>query len=139
MTNKLLKTLTDILLFLIAYILFLPLSLINLVIVAIKKKSIQGYFFNAALSLDMYGNREFRTLWNTILRTSQGYDFGREQETISSALGKNLLLKKLSIPGKLLVLLLNFLDKDHCVKSVKVFPGEYYAELIANYYKTKKK
>ena len=89
------------LLFLIAYILFLPLTFINYLIVKSKK----GYFLSSALNLDKYANREFRTLWNKYLKTENGYHFGRIDETISSALGKNEKDFTLTKTGKRLVYL----------------------------------
>jgi len=102
-------------LFLIAYILFLPLSLINYLYVKNKK----GYFLSSALNLDIFANREFRTLWNKLLKVSIiGYNFGKEKETISSALGKNEKLKTLTKTGKALVWILNSIDENHCQKSI---------------------
>lgn len=102
------------LLFIIAYILFLPLSLINFLVVKNKK----GYFKSSAINLDKFGNREFRTLLNKTLKTENGYSFGNINETISGVLGKNERDKTLSKVGKILVCILNKLDKDHCKKSI---------------------
>jgi hypothetical protein len=101
-------------LFIIAYLLFWPLSIINFFFVENKK----GYFKSSALALDIYANREFRTLWNKTLRIDTGYKFGAEGETISSALGKNQRDKTLSKTGKYLVAVLDFLDKKHCFNSI---------------------
>lgn len=102
------------LLFIIAYILFLPLSLINYCVVKNKK----GYFKSSAINLDKFGNREFRTLLNKTLRIETGYEFGNMNETISGVLGKNQRDKTLSKTGKILVWILNKLDKNHCFKSI---------------------
>lgn len=102
------------LLFIIAYILFLPLSLINYCVVKNKK----GYFKSSAISLDKFGNREFRTLLNLTLRLKTGYKFGNMNETISGVLGKNERDKTLSKIGKCLVYILNKIDKNHCLKSI---------------------
>ena len=104
------------LLFIIAYILFLPLTVWNYFLVENKA----GYFKSSAISLDKFANREFRTLWNKFLRTEFGYHFGQNEETVSSALGKNEQLKTLTKTGKRLVWLLNKLDKNHCIKSIKI-------------------
>lgn len=101
-------------LFVVAYLLFWPLSIINFLFVENKK----GYFKSSAISLDIYANREFRTLWNKTLRIDTGYKFGAEDETISSALGKNQRDKTLTNTGKILVSILDFLDKKHCLKSI---------------------
>lgn len=103
------------LLFIIAYVLYLPLSLLNFFYVRHKK----GYFRSSALNLDIFANREFRTLWNKVLITDEGYQFGVIGETISSALGKNELKVTLKRTGRVLVKILNFLDKNHCFNSIQ--------------------
>lgn len=100
-------------LFLIAYILFLPLSIINFFVV--RKK---GYFKSSAISIDVFANREFRATWNKFLKTQQGYKFGNVGETISSALGKNERDNTLTKTGKILCSILDFIDKEHCRKSI---------------------
>ena len=111
----------NLLLFLFAWFLILPLTVWNLIVVYQKNGSVKGYFRGTALSIDIWANREFRTLWNTQLRIDGGYEFGKENETISSALGKNERDKTLSKKGKILVAILDFLDKNHCIKSIKEF------------------
>ena len=101
-------------LLIIAWILFLPLSIINYFCVKNKK----GYFKNSAINLDKYGNREFRTFFNRFFRTEKGYPFGNERETISSALGKNERDGTLSKCGKIMVFILDKLDKNHCKNSI---------------------
>jgi hypothetical protein len=100
-------------LFIVAYLLFLPLSLINFILVGKK-----GYFRDSAVSLDKYSNRELRTLWNKVLRTESGYKFGNPDETISSALGKNQRDRTLTCTGKALVYILDKIEKDHCLKAI---------------------
>jgi hypothetical protein len=102
------------LLFLIAYVLFLPLTLINYLVV--KNKS--GYFKSSAINLDKFGNREFRTLLNKTLKTEIGYSFGNMNETISGVLGKNERDNTLSKTGKILVWILDKIDKNHAFKSI---------------------
>jgi len=101
-------------LFIIAYILFLPLTLVNFLMVENKS----GYFKSSAVSLDKFANREFRTLWNKTMRLENGYQFGNFEETVSSALGKNERDGTLSKAGKSLVWLLDKLDENHCKKSI---------------------
>lgn len=101
-------------LFLIAYILFLPLSIVNFLVVKNKK----GYFKSSAINLDKFGNREFRTLLNKTLIIESGYQFGNINETISGVLGKNELTKTLSKTGENLVWFLDKIDKNHCYKSI---------------------
>lgn len=120
-----------ILLYMVAVLLFLSLTCLNIIVVVCKNASAKGflktldkYFFTGAIGLDIFANYEFRTLWNTILRTKQGYTFGVKGETISSALGKNQLNNILSIPGWILVYLLWAVDYQywkkggHCLNSI---------------------
>lgn len=101
-------------LFIIAYVLFLPLTLINYCVV----KNKNGYFKSSAINLDKFGNREFRTLLNKTLIIESGYQFGDIKETISGVLGKNQRDNTLSKTGKRLVWLLDKLDKNHAEKSI---------------------
>lgn len=106
-------------LFLIAYILLLPLTIINYFVVLFTAKDhAKGYFKSTAINMDKFGNREFRTLWNKTLRKENGYKFGNSKETISSALGKNQRDKTLTNTGKLLVWFLDKIDKNHSIKSI---------------------
>ena len=111
----------NLLLFLFAWILIPPLTVWNLIVVNKKYGNTKGYFRNTALSIDIWANFEFRTLWNTKLRIDGGYEFGKTGETISSALGKNERDKTLSKTGKLLVKILDFFDENHCKNSIKEF------------------
>jgi hypothetical protein len=99
-------------LFLTAWVLWLPLTFINYFLVK------GDYFLSSAISLDRYANREFRTLWNNTLIIVTGYKFGNIGETISSVLGKNQRDNTLTTTGKALCFILDKLDKDHCKKSI---------------------
>lgn len=105
----------DIILFLVAWILFFPVTIINFFIVCDPK----GYFFSSARNLDIYANREFRSLWDKTLKVPSGYMFGVQGETISSALGKNKRDGTLTKIGKGLCWVLNLLDKNHVEKSIR--------------------
>lgn len=96
-------------------LLYPPLSIWNYRLVEDKK----GYFRSSAITIDKLANREFRTLWNKKLRTESGYKFGAENETISSALGKNQRDGTLTKSGKRLVKVLDLFEKDHCLKSIE--------------------
>ena len=115
------KNLQGFILLLIAVWFIIPLTIINRWQVRKQRGNTKGYYRNTALNLDIWGNREFRTLWNAQLRTAGGYPFGREGETISSALGKNQRLGTLSKRGRILANLLDWLDKDHCKNSIVDF------------------
>ena len=104
----------NLLLFIIAWVLVLPLTIINFFVV--KSKS---YFRDTALNLDKFGNREFRALFNKALRKKEGVAFGDPEETISSVLGKNEEKGTLTMIGSIVATVLNNLDKNHCKNSIK--------------------
>jgi ABC-type glucose/galactose transport system permease subunit len=97
-------------LFIIAYILFLPLSIINFLVVKNKK----GYFRSSAITIDKLANREFRTLWNKTLIKPNAFQFGAENETISAVIGLNKKTNTLTRIGMLLYKILNKIEKNHC-------------------------
>ena len=105
-------------LFIIASILWLPLTFLNWLIVAFKNGLSNDYFMQTAIDIDRFGNRNFRTLFNTTLQKN-GYLFGDVRETISSVLGKNQRDGTLSGFGVKFCKLLDWLDKEHCKKSIK--------------------
>lgn len=114
-----------VLLYIIATILFFPLTILNILIVLYKNIKTKGffgviddYFYEGAIDIDKFANHNFRTLWNVILRTKGGYEFGNKNETISSALGKNQRDGTLSLLGIGLAKLLDTIDKKHCYKSI---------------------
>jgi len=101
-------------LFIIAYILLLPLTIINFFFV--KNKS--GYFKSTGINIDKFANREFRAMWNKVLIEEDGYQFGNDRETLSSALGKNQRDRTLKLIGAILVWILDKIEKDHCIKAI---------------------
>lgn len=118
-------------LYIIATVLFLPLTILNFIVVLWKYakmgsfwKTVNSYFFSGAIDIDVFGNHNFRTLWNAVLRKSGGYKFGVFAETISSALGKNQRDKTLSWMGWILVYILWAIDVKywkkcgHCINSI---------------------
>ena len=111
-----------IILFIVSILLFIPLTLINLTIVMVKHRTwraFDGYFFQTAIDIDRFGNRNFRTLFNATLIEDWGYQFGDARETISSVLGKNQRDNSLTVLGEIVVFILDKIDKDHCKKSIK--------------------
>lgn len=105
-------------LFLLSLVLLLPLTIANFTLVAFRGKA-KGYFMSTAINLDRFGNYEFRSLFNSLLIHPDSQNrFGDFEETISSVLGKNLQTNTLTTGGRLLVWLLDFIDKDHCVKCI---------------------
>lgn len=111
-----------IILFFVAIILFIPLTVINLFFVLwnykIKWSTINGYFYQTAIDIDRFGNSNFRTLLNLTLQKN-GYKFGNINETISSALGKNKRDNTLTKIGLILCYILDSLDENHCIKSIQ--------------------
>jgi hypothetical protein len=99
-------------LFILAYVLYLPLTIINFLVVKNKK----GYFRSSAITIDKLANREFRAIWNKALIKPSNNKFGLENETISSVLGKNLQYGKLTKTGKILVFILS---KKHCLNAIE--------------------
>lgn len=72
-----------------------------------------------AVSIDQLNNKVCKELFNDTLITKEGYNFGKVDETISSALGRNVLKGTLTTAGKILVKILDTLDKDHCIKHIE--------------------
>ena len=107
-----------ILLYIIATILWIVITPINWVIVSFKHGLSNKYFFETAIDLDKFGNRNFRTFLNATMRLRNGYKFGNINETISSALGKNQRDKTLSWFGIIICFILDWLDEDHCKNSI---------------------
>lgn len=106
-----------IILFIIAYVLFLPLTIFN----ALNVRS-KGYFFDSAINLDRFGNREFRFSLNKyLIHKDSANRFGDVRETISSVLGKNQKANTLTKLGICICNILDFLDKDHCKKSIRYY------------------
>ena len=117
---KVFKFLGRLFLFLLAWMLFLPLTLMNFIVVLFKYKNL-NYFKSSAVNLDRFGNYEFRSLFDLVLRRKEGYQFGNFEETISSVLGKNQIDNTLSRTGRALVWILDMIEKEHCKKSIKEF------------------
>ncbi|WP_148041462.1 hypothetical protein [Kaistella daneshvariae] len=88
-----------------------------------------------AMALDAFAGRNYRTFWNQYLILKNGYQFGVEGEMISSALGKNEVMETLSekgtgrlskwFYGKMLVKILNKLDKEHCKDAIDLTKGDW--------------
>lgn len=78
-----------------------------------------GYFRDTAVEIDIFGNRNFRSLLNaTLTKGSKPYKYGARGETISSASGKNKLQNTQSRLGRLLCWGLGIIDRNHCIKSI---------------------
>ena len=80
-----------------------------------------GIFRSVAIGIDQIGNSVCRDLFNRCLITSSWYKFGKVQETISSVLGKNQETWTLTLVGRAVVGVLDWIDKDHCRESIITF------------------
>lgn len=98
-------------LFIVAWLLTLPLTIINFLFVENKK----GYFKETAKNLDAFANREFRAFFNASMITSDFYKFGNKNETISEVLGQNYVRETLSGFGKFWVF---FITPNHCLNAI---------------------
>ena len=107
------------LLFIIAYLLFIPLTVVNVVVVSVQKgfKGLSGYFTDSAYRLDLYACSELRGLWNLIFITKSGVRFGISGKSISYDLGHNEALGTLSFCGKAMVWVLDKIEPEHCRKA----------------------
>lgn len=85
------------------------------------KSGFSKYCYNIALSIDKLGNVVMSNIFNDVMITKNGYKFGDDRETISSALGKNKIKNSLSKTGILLCKILDFIDDNHCVNAIKYF------------------
>lgn len=106
-----------------AIVIFIILEPINFIYVNffMKKfhwKRLSGYYRAYAIGSDRFGNYTYRSLFNAVLIKEDGYKFGNFAETISSVLGKNQRSDTLTKTGKILVKILDTIDKDHCKKSI---------------------
>lgn len=107
-------------LLLLAWLLLLPATLINVIIVASKSgvrgwvKRLGGYFKNTARNIDIFGANEFRTLWNTIIVKPDGVQFKGDDKTISSYLGANQAKGTLTWFGRVIAWVCDSLDENHC-------------------------
>jgi hypothetical protein len=107
------KEIIGFLLFIVALVLIFLMTIVNFFEVKHKK----GYFRSTALNLDIWGNVEFRTFWNNhLIKEKTRYPFGLQGETISSVLGKNILIDNIANTGKVLVWILT---EKHCIDAIK--------------------
>lgn len=117
----------------LAYILFALVAFINFPIVMVKYAGVRGfwktlnkYWLQNAIALDVFGNYSYRTTWNLLFKKNNGYAFGNQNETISSALGKNQRDNTLSFFGKIMCWILDILEKNHCKNAIKNYDSKTY-------------
>lgn len=139
--NKILKFLSDLILFIIAYITMPFIEFMTMIVVFVKyEEKGFNYFDNLGYSFDVQSASRNRTLWNTILLKEEAkYKFVKDTKyTISQYIGLNYLNKDLSFIGYTLYYLLYLIDftnwiewkvlfkenklifkKGHCLESLK--------------------
>lgn len=108
------------LLFIVAIVLAIPTFIVSLIHILFSRgrnkgylKTISGYHKHLAVDIDRFGGSAFKSLWNSIMITTEGYKFGNINETMSSVFGKNKALGTLTSLGKFIAWVLNLIEKDH--------------------------
>jgi len=82
------------------------------------------YLLNALIGLDQFANALFGPLFNLAFGVPKGASrFGYPDETISSVLGKLQANQQGNAAARLLMRILNRIDKNHCAKSVEADEG----------------
>jgi len=82
-------------------------------------RSASVYFWQIAIAIDELGNTICQDLFNNTMRAKDGHKFGNSNETTSYVLGVLKKEGKLLPLGKLLVWILNKIDKYHVEKAVE--------------------
>lgn len=107
-------------LFIIAIVLYIIVSPINLMFVLSKGGKITDYLLSTATTIDKVAGWEFRTFWNRVLiKGDNKQEFNDIRFTMSYFLGVNKERKTLTKFGVIICIILNALDKDHVEKAVK--------------------
>ncbi len=83
-----------------------------------NKRMLSVWFFRTAREIDVFANVNGAEFFDAIFIRDGGYKFGNPKETISSVIGKNQRDSTLSIAGMILRVMLDKIDKDHCLKSI---------------------
>jgi hypothetical protein len=105
-------------LFIVARFLQWILTPIFLIYALFRAKNIDKYLFDIAFSIDQLGNVIGAPMMNDILlKKNPTKTYGNPDETISHVTGVNYMSNKLSIFGKILVMILNSIDKNHVQKA----------------------
>jgi 8-oxo-dGTP diphosphatase len=80
------------------------------------------YLYRIALGIDQLGNVVCARLFNFFLIDADGYQFGNEDETISSVIGKNKQANTLTMFGIALDMFLELIDKNHSEDAIEENP-----------------
>jgi len=121
-----LQGLTLLILSIVLAIVIVPISvLVNFIYYIAKFKFQSGinelglWMKSTALSIDQFGNVTCATVFNFTLIKKDGEKFGDPDLTISCVLGLNKYKKKLTIIGKLIVLILHLIERNHVEKAIE--------------------
>jgi hypothetical protein len=115
------------LLFLISIILMVlttPLGFVYGIFHNLFTKGFSGigeFLLQIAISIDQLGNVVMQHLLNTLWIKKGGYKFGNRDETISSVIGKNKQLRTLTLFGKNMDKILEFIEADHSLNSIDYY------------------
>ena len=77
------------------------------------------YLYVISYSIDQLGNVIMQELFNDVLIRKGGLKFGNPDETISSVLGKNAEINKLTLIGTVIGMVLDSLDYNHLKNSIE--------------------
>lgn len=104
---------------LLVYI-FSPFLIIYGMLTADSFKAVNAYFFRIAVSIDQLGNVIGGPFFNQCAITPTGDQFGHEDETISSVLGKNHANqpRTFRLLGRSMRYYLDLIEPNHCVNSI---------------------
>ena len=129
------KLIANIILFIIAIvlaILFLSPSILHKIFGAVRRdntyKELSTSFYESALAIDIACNTVFSSLFNDWCLKKNSYPFGKRGESVSSVLGKNLVLGTLTKFGLGVSGLLDLIDVNHCYKNIEGTGFEHYPE-----------
>lgn len=107
-------------------IIAIPISVVTNFIYSIVKFKFQtginqlgAWMKSTALSIDQLGNVTCATVFNFIFIKKDGFKFGNPDLTISFVLGRNKYKQKLRFIGKLMVLILHLIERDHVEKAIE--------------------
>ena len=81
-------------------------------------RMIKVWAYKTARAIDVFGNSQASELFNDALIKEGGYKFGNKQETISSVLGKNERDRTLTWIGKIIRILIDVWNEDHCINNI---------------------
>lgn len=126
----------NVLLYLASIVLLVYVNFYNRKVVK-KRGGLAGYDRSQALAIDVFAGRNYRSLWNETLIKPNGYKFGVDGETMSSALGKNEVDGTLTTEphpdypkwfyGTNLSKILDkaFKEEKHCINAIDLSKGDW--------------